>query len=140
MNNIPRLGYEWSERFDALMDYAYETEPKLPFRTHADHSGPQGLIEHITCSLCLINFYEDVIVASERRAAAMLDTPHQRLQLAVVEAAKTFRAAETAHWVESEVGNDPARTQRERSQAYLRLTETVDALNRFEAEQKNGNT
>jgi hypothetical protein len=68
------------------------------------------------------------------------DAEHQRLQLAVVEAAKTFRAAETAHWVESEVGNDPARTQRERSQAYLRLTETVDALNRFEAEQKNGNT
>jgi hypothetical protein len=74
------------------------------------------------------------------RITGRADVEHERLQLAVVEAAVTFRAAETAHWVESEVGSDPARTQRERSQAYLRLTETVDALNRFEAEQKNGNT
>lgn len=52
-------------------------------------------------------------------------TPEER---AVINTGLTFRQAENAHWVESEVGSDPARTYRERSRAYIEFTNACHAL------------
>lgn len=52
-------------------------------------------------------------------------TPEER---AVINTGLAFRQAENAHWVESEVGSDPARTYRERSRAYIEFTNACHAL------------
>ncbi len=51
-----------------------------------------------------------------------------QLEREVVDAALDFRKAERAHWIESEVGNDPTRTHHERATAYVRLVNACDAL------------
>lgn len=50
------------------------------------------------------------------------------MERAVVEAALRLRRAEKAHWIESEVGSDPARTHYEQGVAYIKFVIACDNL------------
>ncbi len=58
------------------------------------------------------------------------EAPKMRLESAVIEAAIKFRKAETAAWVESEVGTEEsaAQAKKEQPRAYLALLIAADAL------------
>lgn len=56
----------------------------------------------------------------------------------MVEAGLRFRQAETAHWIEREVGNDPQRTFRERGRAAIEFMNACDVLLAIRAKQESG--